>query len=262
MAEPLKLISWNVNGIRACFKKGFLEFVEAHNPDILCLQEIKVDHDALADLDFPFPYRQFYPAQKKGYSGTAILSRMPPLKAWEGLEDSRFNDEGRVLNCRFDGFTLVNVYTPNSKDGLQRLPYRQEQWDPAFREHLVQLDADQPVLSCGDFNVAHQEIDIARPDTNHRSAGFTDEEREGFGRLLDAGFIDTFRHFYPDRRDAYSWWSFRAGARSRNIGWRIDYFLASKRLAPGLIDAEILPEVMGSDHCPVVLKVAIPDRKA
>ena len=257
MTRPLKLISWNVNGIRACLKKGFMEFIEAENPDILCLQEIKADEEVMASLDFPYPYIYSYSAERKGYSGTAVLSKIEALEVIKGMENPVYNTEGRVLNCRFDGFTLVNVYTPNSKDGLLRLPYRENEWDPEFRKHLVELDKTQPVISCGDFNVAHQEIDIARPDANRRNAGFTDEERAGFTRLLESGFIDTFRHFYPDVRDAYSWWSFRMNARARNVGWRIDYFIASQKLQANLKDARILQAVMGSDHCPVVLEIEI-----
>jgi exodeoxyribonuclease III len=257
MTRRLKLLSWNVNGIRACLKKGFLEFVEAEDPDILCLQEIKADQGVMESLHFPFPYVYCYSAERKGYSGTAVLSKLEATEVTRGMKDAVYNTEGRVLNCRFDGFTLVNVYTPNSKDGLLRLPYRENEWDPEFRKHLVELDATQPVISCGDFNVAHQEIDIARPNANRRNAGFTDEEREGFTRLLDSGFIDTFRHFYPDARDAYSWWSFRMNARARNVGWRIDYFIASQRLKGNLRDAKILQSVMGSDHCPVVLEIEV-----
>ena len=257
MTRPLKLISWNVNGIRACLKKGFLDFLEAEDPDILCLQEIKADEAVMASLEFPYPYVYSYSAEKKGYSGTAMLSKLPALEVTKGMENPAYNTEGRVLNCRFEGFTLVNVYTPNSKDGLLRLPYRENEWDPEFRKHLLELEKTQPVISCGDFNVAHQEIDIARPDSNHRNAGFTDEEREGFTRLLGSGYIDTFRHFYPDVRDAYSWWSFRMNARARNVGWRIDYFIASEKLKANLRDAKILQSVMGSDHCPVVLELEV-----
>lgn len=258
MPKSLKLISWNVNGIRACLKKGFLDFVEAEKPDILCLQEIKADQEVMAGLSFPFPYVYSYSAEKKGYSGTTILSKIEALEVTRGMEDPQYNTEGRVLNCKFDGFTLVNVYTPNSKDGLRRLPYRQNEWDPKFREHLLQLEETQPVISCGDFNVAHQEIDIARPDGNRRNPGFTDEERDGFTQLLDAGYMDTFRHFHPDEKDEYSWWSFRMNARARNVGWRIDYWLASQKLEKNLKDAGILQSVMGSDHCPVVLEIILP----
>lgn len=257
MAQKLKLISWNVNGVRACIKKGFFDFVEEQDPDILCLQEIKADDDVMAGLEFPFPYVNSYSAEKKGYSGTAVFSKLEPVAVTKGMEDPAYNDEGRVLNCEFEHFNLVNVYTPNSKDGLKRLPYRQNEWDPTFREHLLKLEANKPVLTCGDFNVAHNEIDIARPDGNRRNAGFTDEEREQFTKHLEAGYIDTFRHFYPDAKDEYSWWSFRMNARARNIGWRIDYWLASQKLEKNLKDASILQSVMGSDHCPVVLEIEI-----
>jgi len=258
MSKPLKLVSWNVNGIRACIKKGCLQdFLTKEDPDILCLQEIKADEDAMSKIEVPFPYVEVYSAERKGYSGTAIFSKLAPLSVTKGMENADYNTEGRVLNCEFDAFHLVNVYTPNSKDGLLRLPYRENEWDPEFRKHLIELERSKPVISCGDFNCAHQEIDIARPDANRRNAGFTDEEREGFTRLLEAGYLDTFRHFYPDKKDAYSWWSFRANARARNIGWRIDYFIASQQLESKLIDARILPEIMGSDHCPVVLEIEV-----
>ena len=257
MAQRIKLISWNVNGIRACINKGFMDFVAAEDPDILCLQEIKADPTVMDKLELPFPHVISYSAEKKGYSGTAVCSKIEPLSFSRGMQDPIYNTEGRVLNVEFESFQVVNVYTPNSKDGLLRLPYREQEWDPAFREHLQHLEASKPVLSCGDFNVAHEEIDIARPDSNRRNAGFTDEERAGFTRLLDAGYIDTFRHFHPDERDAYSWWSFRMNARARNIGWRIDYWLASQKLAPRLRDASILQSIMGSDHCPFVLEIEI-----
>jgi len=257
MTQRLKLISWNVNGIRACMNKGMLDFIAEQDPDILCLQEIKADPAVMDKLELPFPYVQSYSAEKKGYSGTAICSKMKPVAVSHGMEDPVYNKEGRVLNVEFEQFNLVNVYTPNSKDGLLRLPYREQEWDPKFREHLLKLEAHKPVVSCGDFNVAHQEIDIARPDSNHRSPGFTDEERAGFTRLLEAGYLDTFRHFYPDAKDEYSWWSFRMNARARNVGWRIDYWIASQKLKPNLRDAGILQSVMGSDHCPVVLELEV-----
>jgi exodeoxyribonuclease-3 len=257
MPQKLKLISWNVNGIRACIKKGFWESMLAEDPDVLCLQEIKADEKVMDSLESPFPFSYHYPAEKKGYSGVSVFSKIEPVNVTKGMDDPEYNTEGRVLNCEFEGFKLVNVYTPNSKDGLLRLPYRENEWDPKFKEHLEGLNKSKPVISCGDFNVAHKEIDIARPGPNKRSPGFTDEEREGFTKLLDSGFVDTFRHFYPDQKDAYTWWSFRAGARARNIGWRIDYFIASQQLASNLVDASILPEVMGSDHCPVVLELEV-----
>lgn len=257
MSQRLKLISWNVNGIRACLNKGMLDFIKEENPDILCLQEIKADSTVMEKIELPFPHVHSYSAEKKGYSGTAVCSKMEPVSVSYGMENPEYNTEGRVLNVEFEKFTLVNVYTPNSKDGLLRLPYRENEWDPAFREHLLQLEATKPVVSCGDFNVAHKEIDIARPNANRRNAGFTDEEREGFTRLLEAGYTDTFRHFYPDATDEYSWWSFRMNARARNIGWRIDYWIASRKLENNLKDARILQSVMGSDHCPVVLELEI-----
>ena len=257
MSQHLKLISWNVNGIRACLNKGMLKFIKEEDPDILCLQEIKADSTVMEKIELPFPYVHSYSAEKKGYSGTAVCSKVAPVSVSNGMENPEYNTEGRVLNVEFEKFTLVNVYTPNSKDGLLRLPYRENEWDPAFREHLMQLETNKPVVSCGDFNVAHKEIDIARPNANRRNAGFTDEEREGFTKLLDAGYIDTFRHFYPDATDEYSWWSFRMNARARNIGWRIDYWIASRKLEKNLKDAKILQSVMGSDHCPVVLELEV-----
>jgi len=256
MNQPLRIISWNVNGIRACLKKGFEDFVREYDPDILCLQEIKADAAEFAKLEFTFPYIYANSAEKKGYSGTAVLSKIPAEECVLGMQDPADTGEGRVISCKFPGFVLVNVYTPNSQDGLRRLSYRQQEWDPAFRRHLSAWDAKIPIVSCGDFNVAHQEIDIARPDANRRSAGFTDEEREEFGKLLDTGFVDTFRHFNPDARDQYTWWSYRAGARQRNIGWRIDYFLASQRLLPMIKQTAIFQSVEGSDHCPVMIELA------
>ncbi len=257
MAQRLKLISWNVNGIRACIKKGMIEWIEAEDPDVLCLQEIKADQSVMETIELPFPYANSYSAEKKGYSGTAVFSKIKPVSVSRGMEDAVYNTEGRVLNVEFDKFNLVNVYTPNSKDGLKRLPYREQEWDPKFKEHLLQLEAKKPVLACGDFNVAHKEIDLARPSANRRNPGFTDEEREGFSNFIEAGYLDTFRHFYPDATDEYSWWSFRMNARARNIGWRIDYWLASQKLENNLKDASILQSVMGSDHCPVVLEIEV-----
>ena len=255
MAE-LTIHSFNVNGIRAALKKGFGDYIDLHAPDIVCLQETKISDADVPHLEFPYPHQFWQSAEKKGYSGTAILSRFAPEQVTTGLPDAPGHpQEGRVQTADFGDFFLVNVYVPNSKRELLRLPYRQLEFDPDFRAHLTALAAQKPTFVCGDFNVAHQEIDLANPKSNRRNAGFTDEERENFTALLEAGFIDTFRHFYPEQTAAYSWWSYRAGARARNIGWRIDYFLASQGAAGWLTDAGILSEIPGSDHCPVFLKI-------
>lgn len=252
----MELISWNVNGLRAVLKKGFTDFLHKRQADVVCLQEIKVDADQVPQLEIPYPYQYYHSAAKKGYSGTAILSRIKPLRVTTGMTGKHPHpDEGRIQTAEFEDFYLVNVYVPNSQDGLRRLDYRTQQFDPDFRAYLQTLAKHKPVIACGDFNVAHQEIDIARPKENRRNAGFTDEERLEFTRLLEAGFIDTFRTLHPDARDAYSWWSYRAGARERNIGWRIDYFIASTSLREHITDAFILPDVPGSDHCPVGIRL-------
>jgi exodeoxyribonuclease III len=247
----MKLLSWNVNGIRAVIGKGFGDFVATEKPDILCLQETKARPEQVilpGELD---GYHAFWDsAQKPGYSGVAVFTREQPLDVTMGLGADEHDQEGRVLTLEYPDFFLVNVYTPNSQDGLRRLPYRLT-WDDAFRRHLSGLALKKPVIFCGDLNVAHQEIDIARPKENRFSAGFSDQERESFGKLLDEGFIDSFRHLHPDLEDAYSWWSYRGGARGRNVGWRIDYFGLSTPLANQLATAEIYPHVLGSDHCPV-----------
>ncbi|HML49735.1 MAG TPA: exodeoxyribonuclease III [Clostridia bacterium] len=248
----MKLISWNVNGLRACLSKGGFEAsFAAMAPDILCLQETKLSAGQL-DLSTPGMHQYWNYAEKKGYSGTAVFTRKRPLSARLGLGIEEHDREGRVITLEFPDFYLVNVYTPNAQDGLKRIDYRMA-WEDAFRDHLRRLDAIKPVLVCGDMNVAHNEIDLARPDANHGNAGFSDQEREKFGTLLAAGFSDTFRTLYPDRRDAYSWWSYRMQARRRNVGWRIDYFVASERFMPRVEDAFILTEIEGSDHCPVGL---------
>ena len=247
----MKLISWNVNGLRACVKKGFVESVLSLDPDVICLQEIKMSEEDGA-VELPGYVKLYNPAEKKGYSGTAVFSRVPMLSCATGLGIDEHDHEGRVIACEFEDFTLVCCYTPNSQDGLRRLPYRM-QWEDAFREYLVSLDAKKPVVVCGDLNVAHTEIDLKNPKTNRMNAGFTDEERQKFTELLAAGFVDTFRHFYPDLTGAYSWWSYIGGARSRNAGWRIDYFVASERLRDRLESAAIHAHILGSDHCPVEL---------
>lgn len=247
----MKLISWNVNGIRATIGKGFGDFVSSEKPDILCLQETKARAEQVTLPPELEGYHGFWDeAQKPGYSGVAIFTREQPLDFKMGLGADEHDKEGRILTLEYPDFFLVNVYTPNSQDGLKRLPYRLA-WDLAFRRHVAGHAKIKPVIFCGDLNVAHQEIDIARPKENRFTAGFSDQERASFTELLEAGFVDTFRHFYPDKREAYSWWSMRAGARPRNIGWRIDYFGVSPGLLGRVKDAVILPHVMGSDHCPV-----------
>lgn len=247
----MRLISWNVNGIRACRNKGFDDFLRTADADILCLQEVKATQEQ-SGLDTAAPdYHIFWhPAVKPGYSGTAVLTRRKPLSVSTDMDGH--SGEGRILTLEYEDFILVNVYVPNSQRELARLNYRMV-WQDAFCEYLRALDAKKPVVICGDLNVAHQEIDIARPKANRRNAGFTDEERQKMTGLLGSGFIDTFRTLYPDRRDAYTWWSYMGSARAKNIGWRIDYFLASARLRTRIQDARIYPEVHGSDHCPVEL---------
>ena len=245
----MKLISWNVNGIRACCDKGFRDIFRALDADFFCLQETKMQHGQL-DLQFEGYTSYWNYAEKKGYSGTAIFTRHTPLNVTYGLGIEAHDHEGRVITLEMDDFYLVTCYTPNSQDELRRLDYRMT-WDDAFREHLMRLDQHKPVLVCGDLNVAHREIDLKNPKTNHMNAGFTDQERAKFQALLDAGFTDTFRYFYPNLEHAYSWWSYRFRAREKNTGWRIDYFLASNRLQEHLQDAKIHNEILGSDHCPV-----------
>jgi len=249
----LKFISWNVNGLRACVGKGFLDFFNQEAPDFLCIQETKLQAHQI-DLDLPGYEQFFYDAQKKGYSGTAIFAKAPPISVSRGIGIEPHDNEGRVLTLEYADFFLINVYTPNSQRGLARLDYRME-WDAAFRDFAANLAEEKPCIICGDLNVAHQEIDIANPKSNRRNAGFTDEERGQFTKTLAAGFVDTFRHLHPDTPDAYTWWSYMANSRARNIGWRIDYFLTSQSLAPQITKAEILPEIHGSDHCPVFLEI-------
>ncbi len=264
----MKLYSWNVNGIRAVWNKGlFQKFIEEHDPDILCLQETKAQpHQSPVDLP---QYDEYWnSADKAGYSGTAIFSKEKPLEVRNGFSDKvqssfefldRFGDptkEGRVLSVRFKDFWVVTVYTPNSKDKLERLDLRHKVWDPAFLMHVKELKETAPVLFCGDFNVAHKPIDLARPKENEGKHGFTTEEREGFDKMISAGFIDTFRMFYPDTTEAYTWWTAWGGARERNVGWRIDYWMASQDFSDKILDASIHPDVMGSDHCPVSIELA------
>jgi exodeoxyribonuclease-3 len=251
----MKFISWNVNGLRAVVGKGFAEAFNDLDADFFCLQETKMQAGQL-DLEFA-GYRSYWNyADKKGYSGTAIFSRHEPLAVTYGIGIDEHDHEGRVITLEMPEFYLVTCYTPNSQDELRRLDYRM-QWEDAFRTYLLSLDAKKPVIVCGDLNVAHQEIDLKNPKTNRRNAGFTDEERAKMTTLLDAGFTDTFRYFYPDKTDIYSWWSYRFRAREKNAGWRIDYFLTSKRLDDKLVSASIHTDIMGSDHCPVEVEISL-----
>lgn len=245
----MKLISWNVNGIRACCDKGFRESFERLDADFFCLQETKMQEGQL-DLQFPGYTSYWNYAEKKGYSGTAIFTRHQPLNVTYGLGIEEHDHEGRVITLEMENFYLVTCYTPNSQDGLKRLDYRMV-WEDDFRAYLLKLNENKPVIVCGDLNVAHQEIDLKNPKTNRMNAGFTDQEREKMTTLLDSGFTDTFRFFYPDQKDIYSWWSYRFQARQKNAGWRIDYFLTSKSLDDKLQGAHIHTDVFGSDHCPV-----------
>lgn len=249
----MKLISWNVNGLRACIKKGFMDFLASADADILCLQETKMQ-EGQEIIETP-GYHQFWcSAEKKGYSGTLTLTKEKPLSVSYGIGIDIHDHEGRAVTVEFNDFYLVNFYVPNSQDQLKRLAYRM-QWEDDARDYLSQLRKSKPVIVCGDMNVAAEEIDLKNPKTNRKNAGFSDEEREKFRQLKASGFIDTFRYFYPDLEGVYSWWSYRFNARKNNAGWRIDYFLASEELESRLSDAKILTDVMGSDHCPVVLEL-------
>ncbi len=256
---PKHIVSWNVNGLRAALKKGLPEFLEKTGADVVCLQETKIPGDLTPRFVFDdFPYAFWNCAGKKGYSGTAILSRHEPVNVSYGMGLPKHDEEGRVIKAEFDAFFLVTVYTPNSQNHDEnrrprRLDYRTLEWDVAFLEYLRSLEAKKPVVFCGDLNVAHREIDLANPKANRRNAGFTDEERERFSKLLDAGFVDSFRHLYPDAAGCYTWWSYRSGARRRNVGWRIDYFCLSGVLANRIKEARILDQIEGSDHCPIEL---------
>lgn len=251
----MKLISWNVNGIRAVLKKNFTEFVTEHQPDALCLQETKARAE---QVDLPLEMGGYHAywnaAEKPGYSGTAIFSKSAPLNVHYGIGIDEHDTEGRVITAEYGDFYLVTVYTPNSQNELRRLPYRQR-WDADFLAYCKDLEKTKPVIFCGDLNVAHQEIDLARPKQNRKNAGFSDEERANFDNIIQADFVDSFRHFYPDKTEAYSWWSYRAGARGKNIGWRLDYFCLSKPFIKRLKSAEILSDVLGSDHCPVMIEI-------
>lgn len=253
----MKLVSWNVNGLRSCVNKGcFMDYFTSADADIFCVQETKLQEGQI-ELPLSEDYALYWNyAERKGYSGTAVITRTPPLSVRYGLEEDS-EPEGRMLTLEFEHWFLVNVYTPNARRDLSRLSLRME-WEDRFRQYLLQLDERKPVVVCGDLNVAHQEIDIKNAKSNRGNSGFTDEEREKMTRLLASGWIDTFRHFYPDRTDAYTWWSNMPGVRARNVGWRIDYFLASSRLQPFLKDAGIDSDIMGSDHCPIYLELDEP----
>ena len=248
-----KLISWNVNGIRACAGKGFLDFFRQADADVFCLQETKLQAGQL-ELDLPGYYQYWNYAEKKGYSGTALFTRQEPLSVTYGIGIPEHDREGRVITAEFPDYYVVTCYTPNSQNELARLDYRME-WEDAWLGYLKGLEERKPVIFCGDLNVAHQEIDLKNPKTNRKNAGFTDQEREKFTRLLEAGFVDTYRYFYPDQEGIYSWWSYRFKAREKNAGWRIDYFCVSKALEDRLESAMIHTEIMGSDHCPVELVI-------
>ena len=249
----MRLISWNVNGLRACMNKGFMEFFNSVNADVFCIQESKMQREQ-AEFDFPNYEEYWNSAEKKGYSGVAIFSKIKPLSVEYDMGIAHHDKEGRIITAEFSDFYLVNVYTPNSKRELERLGYRME-WEDDFRTFLKNLESKKPVIVCGDLNVAHKEIDLKNPKTNRRNAGFTDEEREKMSVLLDSGFTDTYRHFYPEKQGAYTWWSYMGKARANNTGWRIDYFLCSKILDSRLKSASIYPEILGSDHCPVGIEI-------
>ena len=251
----MKLVSWNVNGLRACWQKGFLESIQSLDADMICLQEIKLQrHQFTFDMEGYFAFTNH--ADKPGYSGTAIYTKLQPLSVAYGIGVDEHDHEGRVITAEFKEFFLVCCYMPNSQNELKRLSYRMT-WEDAFYDYLKGLEKKKGVILCGDLNVAHKEIDLKNPKTNHMNAGFTDEERAKISRLLGSGFIDTFRHFHPDEKDQYSWWSYIGGARGRNAGWRIDYFLASECLKDKLKDASIHQSIMGSDHCPVSLEIDV-----
>lgn len=247
----MKMISWNVNGLRACVEKGFLDFFHEIDADIFCVQETKMQEGQIT-LDLPGWYQYFNSAEKKGYSGTAIFTKKEPISVAKGIGIEEHDKEGRVITLEYDNFYFVTVYTPNSQDGLKRLSYRMS-WETDFLAYLKRLEEKKPVIFCGDLNVAHREIDLKNPKSNRKNAGFTDEEREKFSKLLEAGFVDTFRYFYPEQEQIYSWWSYRFQARAKNAGWRIDYFVVSECLKDSLRDAKIHTQILGSDHCPVEL---------
>jgi len=261
--SPNRLISWNVNGLRAVLKKGFEDFLGSCEADVVCLQETKISEDLTSGFQFDsHPHVYWNCAEKKGYSGTAILSKVEPISVKNGIGIQKHDTEGRVITAEFENYYLVTVYTPNSQNHDEnkrprRLDYRTLEWDVDFLNYVKELEKKKPVVFCGDLNVAHKEIDLANPRTNRKNAGFTDEERAGFDNILEAGYIDSFRHQYPDKTEAYTWWSYRATARERNIGWRIDYFCVSQSLASKIEEVEILSDEFGSDHCPTLLELKI-----
>lgn len=249
----MKLISWNVNGIRACVTKGFEAFFRSEKADIFCIQETKCQKDQI-DLNFE-GYESFWnSAERKGYSGTAIFTKIKPINVSYGIGKEEHDKEGRVITLEFDNFYVVNIYTPNSKRQLERLDYRQI-WEDEIRKYLIKLDKKKPVIMCGDLNVAHKEIDLKNPKTNHHNAGFTDEERRKMTELLESGFTDSFRYIYPEKENAYTWWSYMGHAREKNVGWRIDYFITSKSIEKNIKEAMIYSDIVGSDHCPVGLEI-------
>ncbi|MGE5327855.1 MAG: exodeoxyribonuclease III [Thiobacillus sp.] len=264
----MRLFSWNVNGLRAVVNKGaFQKFIDEYKPDILCMQETKA-MQGQAEIDLPEYTEYWNSALRPGYSGTAIFTKIKPIQVLYGFADEiaeKYNlihdgygdpkEEGRVLSLEFDNFWVITVYTPNAKRDLSRLELRHKQWDPAFIEHVKELEKSKPVLVCGDFNVAHKEIDLANPKQNEKNAGFTPEEREGFDKIINAGLVDVFREAFPDKTGAYTWWTWRANARERNVGWRIDYWLASKSISNKVVNPQVCPEVIGSDHCPVSIEI-------
>ena len=251
----MKLISWNVNGIRACINKGFKDFFNEIDADIFCIQETKCQKDQI-DLEFKGYTSYWNSAEKKGYSGTAIFTKQKPISVTYGIGIEEHDKEGRVITLEFEKFYMINIYTPNSKRELERLEYRQI-WEDEIRKYMLKLNENKPVIMCGDLNVAHKEIDLKNPKTNRHNAGFTDEERNKMTELLDAGFVDTFRILYPDKENAYSWWSYMGHAREKNVGWRIDYFIVSKSIENCIKEAKIHSEILGSDHCPVELEIDI-----
>lgn len=251
----MKLISWNVNGLRACVGKGFLDYFKEQQADIFCLQETKLQEGQI-ELELEGYYQYWNYAEKKGYSGTAIFTKKEPISVQYGIGIEEHDKEGRVITLEFDNFYMITVYTPNSQEKLARLDYRMK-WEEDFKSYLLELDNKKPVIVCGDLNVAHKEIDLKNPKTNRKNAGFSDEEREKMTKLLESGFVDSFRYFYPDKAEIYSWWSYRFSARAKNAGWRIDYFLVSEKIKEKMKGAEIHTEVLGSDHCPVLLDIEL-----
>ena len=249
----MKLISWNVNGLRACVGKGFLDYFKEQQADIFCLQETKLQEGQI-ELELDGYHQYWNYAEKKGYSGTAIFTKEKPISVHYGIGIEEHDKEGRVITLEFEKFYMITVYTPNSQEKLARLDYRMK-WEEDFKSYLLELDKKKPVIVCGDLNVAHKEIDLKNPKTNRKNAGFSDEEREKRTKLLERGFVDSFRYFYPDKTDIYSWWSYRFSARAKNAGWRIDYFLVSDRIKENMKGAEIHTEILGSDHCPVLLNI-------